>query len=317
MNAYARTGAFLVVAAVLCSPAIAERKYSDWGPAVNLGCDLNSPSNDQGPAISKDGRSLYFGSDRAGTLGGSDIYVAQRASEGGPWGIPQNLGTMVNTPFTDNIPSFSRDGHVMFFNSNRPGSVGADVDLWASYRSHVHDDFAWEAPVNLGAGVNTPGFDAGANYFENEEGGAPLLFFGSGPSIALSDLWVAEQLPDGTWGNKRPIPELNSAQQDQRPVVRFDGLEMIFFSNRIGSTPGPTGLPSSDLYVTTRNSLTESWSPPVKLGSQVNTQFNEINPYLSADGETLFFASNRPAELGGCGGNDLYMTTRSRLKGKD
>ena len=315
MNTYAKTGAFLIMAALLSSPATAERKYSDWGPVVNLGCGtINSTSNDQGPAISKDGRSLYFGSDRAGTLGGVDIYVAQRASEGGPWGMPQNLGPMVNSPVTDNIPSFSRDGHVMFFNSNRPGSMGVDVDLWASYRTHVHDDFAWETPVNLGAGVNTLGFDAGASYFENEEGGAPLLFFGSGPAIALSDIWVAEQLPDGTWGNKRPIPELNSPQQDQRPVVRFDGLEMFFFSNRTDSTPGPTSAPSSDIWVTTRNGVHESWGAPVTLGEVINTPFSEINPHLSADGLTLYFASNRP---GGCGGNDIYMTTRTKAKGKE
>lgn len=313
-------GTSLAAQALMLSPeAFAVPKYSDWGPVVNLGCEtVNSASNDQGPAISKDGLSLYFQSDRASpdSVGAQDIYVAQRASADGPWGMPRNLGPTVNSPLTDGIPSFSRDGHWMFFNSNRLGTMG-DLDLWASYRAHIHDDFAWEAPFNLGAGVNTAGFDAGANYFENEESGVPQLFYGSGPALATSDIWVAELLPDGTFGNRRLVPELNSPQADQRPSVRFDGLEVIFFSNRTGSTPGPTGVPTSDLYVATRNNVFESWGTPVKLGPQINTQFNEINPHISPDGQTLYFASNRPAELGGCGGNDLYMTTRTKLKGQD
>ena len=311
----ATAGAFLLAAALISGHACAEREYSDWGPPVNLGCGtINSASDDQGPAISKDGRSLYFGSNRASpdASGGFDVHVAQRPSADDPWGMPRNLGPTVNSPGTDNIPSLSRDEHWMFFNSNRAGSLG-DVDLYASYRAHVHDDFAWETPFNLGPGVNTAGFDAGAIYFENEEGGRPLLFFGSGPALATSDIWVAELQPDGTFGNKQLVTELNSPQADQRPSVRFDGLEVIFFSNRTGSIPGPTGVPSSDLWVATRKSVNDSWGTPVSLGPVVNTPSNEINPYLSPDGQTLYFASNR----GECGGNDLYMTTRTKLKGKD
>ena len=307
--------ALLIATALLSSPAFAERKYSDWGPVVNLGCGtINSASDDQGPAVSKNGLSLYFGSTRAtpDASGGFDLYVAQRPSADAPWGMPRNLGSIVNSPVTDNIPSLSRDGHWMFFNSNRPGSLG-DADLYASYRAHVHDDFAWETPFNLGPSVNTAGFDAGAIYFENEDGGTALLFFGSGPALATSDIWVAELQRDGTFGNKQLIPELNSPQADQRPAVRFDGLEVIFFSTRTGSTPGPTGVPGSDLWVATRKSVNDIWETPVNLGPTVNTPSNEINPYISPDGQTLFFASNR----GECGGNDLYMTTRTQLKGKD
>ena len=150
---YASTGALLPAAVLLSSSALAERKYSDWGPPVNLGCGtINSASDDQGPAVSKKGLSLYFGSNRVSpdASGGIDLYVAQRLSKREPWGEPRNLGPTVNSPSIDNIPSFSRDGHWMFFNSNRPGSLG-DIDLYASYRAHVHDDFAWETPFNLSA----------------------------------------------------------------------------------------------------------------------------------------------------------------------
>jgi opacity protein-like surface antigen len=306
----------IVIAAGLSTQAFAERKYSEWGPVVNLGCGtINSASDDQGPGVSKDGLSLYLGSNRASpdASGGIDLYVAQRGSPAGAWGMARNLGPTVNSPVTDNIPSLSRDGHWLFFNSDRPGGSGG-IDMWASFRAHVHDDFGWGVPFNLGSDVNTAGFDGGASYFENEQGGTPLLFYGSGTSQATSDIWVAELRRDGTFGNARPVAEINTAQADQRPSIRFDGLELFFFSNRTDSTPGPTGAPSSDIWVTTRNSVLESWGAPANLGAVINTPFSEINPHLSADGLTLYFASNRP---GGCGGNDLYMTTRTKLTGKD
>jgi len=207
----------------------------------------------------------------------------------------------------------------MFFNSNRPGGSG-DIDLWAAFRDHVHDDFGWGAPFNLGPGVNSAVFEGGAGFFENDDGGAPLLFFGHGTSQATSetttDIFVSELRADGTFGPPRLVPELSTPapQGEQRPSIRFDGLEIFFNSNRVGSTPDALGAPSRDIWVATRNSVDAPWDAPVRLGPAVNTGFADIQPQISADGETLFFSSDRP---GGCGASDLYMSTRTKLKGKD
>src|SRR6266403_3219092 len=84
------------------------QKYSDWSAAVNLGPAINSAFSDQGPAISKDGLSLYITSNRTGGLGGFDMYVSQRASVDDPWGSPLNLGPTVNTSANEGKPAFSR-----------------------------------------------------------------------------------------------------------------------------------------------------------------------------------------------------------------
>src|SRR5438093_10892248 len=64
-----------------------------WSAPVNLGAVINSTAADQQPAISPDGLSLYFTSNRvAGSLGGFDMYVSQRASILDSWGPPMNLG---------------------------------------------------------------------------------------------------------------------------------------------------------------------------------------------------------------------------------
>lgn len=332
--------AFALAAIFLSSTAFAERKYSDWGPAENLGCGvINSDFDDFGPAISKDGLSFYLSSNRPGSTLSSngapsnDIWVATRSSVDDPWDTPVNVSAL-NTAATDSNASLSRDGHWIFFNSDRPGSMldamgAASVDVWASYREHVHDALDWGTPFNLGSGVNTGGFDGGAGYFENDEGDAPQLYFGSGASQAVSDIWVAELLPDGTFGNRQklPVPPNSDQANDQRPSIRFDGLEMFFWSNRPGSTPNVAGTAlSNDIWVTTRKSVNDPWDTPVKLsniGEPVNTKFGEFNPQISPDGLTLYFGSNRSVldaegkKVPGCGGFDIYKTTRKQIKGND
>ncbi len=284
--------------------------YSDWSEPANLGPIVNSAFIDGGPAISKDGLSLYFNSVRPGGFGLNDIWVSQRATQDDPWGPPVNLGPTINTEFTDAVPAFSRDGHWMFFNRlGGPGNIGG-FDIWVSYREHVHDDFSWQTPVNIGAPINSPYLDAGASYFENDdcddEGGCvPLLYFGSDRPGGLGgyDIYVSAQLPDGTWGTPEPVTELNSPSPDQRPSIRSDGLELFFFSTR----PGGFGL--ADVWVSTRDRTSDPWSTPVNLGAPVNTPEGDQMAYIASDRQTLLFASNRP---GGIGAVDLWMTTRTQ-----
>jgi hypothetical protein len=279
-------------------------EFSDWSVPVNLGPIVNSSVNDLGPALSKDGLSVYFQSGRPGGFGGFDLWVSQRAHGDDPWGAPVNLGSNINTSATEGAPSFSRDGHLMFFNSNRAGGFG-DTDIWVAWREHVHDDFDWQPPVNLGSGVNTSFGDAGASFLEKGDTGVPLLFFSSNRpgGVGSGDIHVAVLTDDGSFGSGALVAELSSLQDDMGPRIRFDGLEIFQSSNR----PGGVGL--RDFWVSVRDSVLDSWSPPENLGSVVNTTTNELTPYLSSDRRRLVFASDR---AGGSGGTDLYATTRQR-----
>src|SRR3989337_1832818 len=87
------------------SNAGAAPTFSDWSAPVNLGPIVNSAFVDAGPAISKDGLSVYFNSVRPGGLGLFDIWVSQRATQDDPWGPPVNLGPTINTGFTAAVPA--------------------------------------------------------------------------------------------------------------------------------------------------------------------------------------------------------------------
>jgi hypothetical protein len=296
-------GALVLVSAFTVSPGA--QRYSDWSDPINLGPIVNSTAMDRAPAISKDGLSLYFASNRLDgeRFGGEDIYVSQRETLDGEWGPPVNLGPIINTSFNEMVPAFSRDGHLMFFASNRLGSLGG-ADIWVSRREDTHDDFAWQPAENLGADVNSSSLDEGPSYFENDEVGVPQLYFSSSrPSGGPGRIFVSEQAADGSFGPAVLVLELSGLGNTRRPSIRHDGREIFFGSER-------PGIPNSqDLWVATRETVFDAWSEPINLGSPLNSELVDVQPYISSDRETLFFASNRVVG----GPTDLYMSTRTKL----
>jgi hypothetical protein len=298
-------GALVLVSAFTASPGA--QNYSDWSTPINLGPLVNSTATERGPAISKDGLSLYFASNRLDdNFGMEDIYVSQRETRDDEWGPPVNLGPTINTPANETVPAFSRDGHLMFFASSRPGGFGG-VDIWVSRREHTHDDLAWQPAENLGAGVNSASIDAGPSYFENDEVGVPQLYFNSNRLGGAGSIFVSEHTADGSFGAAVLVAELSSAGDAARASIRHDGLEIFFTSTRPGSIAN-----SQDLWVATRETVFDAWSEPINLGSTINSGQLDVQPYISSDRQTLFFASNRP----GGGPTDLYMSTRTKLREK-
>jgi hypothetical protein len=157
---------------------------SMWSDPVNLGPVINCPGcgviSPPRPAISSDGLSLYFNSDRPGGSTADGLWVSHRTSVDDPWGEPQNLGPAINDPGSTRsfVPNLTTDQHWLFFSSDRPGGFG-DFDNWASYRQDTHDDLGWQPPINPGPGVNSQYFDAGPGYFEDPTTGITTLYIDS------------------------------------------------------------------------------------------------------------------------------------------
>jgi len=261
--------------------------------------------------------SLFFGSNRPGSVGtaeGTDLYVSKRATEQDPWSLAHKVEAL-SSPGDDNAPTFSRDGHWVYFGSNRPGGCGG-FDIWVSHRQDVEDDFGWEPPVNLGCHINSAADEDGPTYFEAADGTATLYFTSVQRPGGLGDwdIYASTALAADhvSFGPAVLVRELSSDRRDTRPAIRPDGLEIFLVSNRVGSVPDAEGRPSLDIWVATRASTADAWSTPVNLGPPINTPALDGGPCLSFDGEELFFDSNRP---GGAGSRDLYSAHRSRMRG--
>jgi hypothetical protein len=93
-------------------------------------------ANDIQPNVRKDGREIVFSSDRAGTLGGQDIYVATRDSTADPWSAPVNLGGEINKATAETRPSLSWDAQTLYFGRS-PGPEGMS-DIYVATRSRLN-----------------------------------------------------------------------------------------------------------------------------------------------------------------------------------
>ena len=149
-----------------------------WEPPANLGPGINGPENDYTPTLFEDDATgkvlMLFSSDRPGGMGNADIYSSALNPDGTfEW---PSLVHELDTPFVDERPNIRKDGLEIFFNSNRPGSLGQD--LWVATRKRT--DLPWDPPVNLGPAVNSTGnemrpsisFDGLTMYFHSNRPGS-------------------------------------------------------------------------------------------------------------------------------------------------
>jgi outer membrane protein OmpA-like peptidoglycan-associated protein len=98
------------------------KKDGKWGTAVALPFN-NKAWNTNHPSISKDGKWLYFSSNRKGAMGGADIWKAE-VKAGNTYGEPVNLGKKVNTEGNEGFP-FITDDNRLFFSSDGHKGLGA------------------------------------------------------------------------------------------------------------------------------------------------------------------------------------------------
>lgn len=129
----------------------AERVAGEWVNVKNLGPVINSSAWDSQPALSSDGRTLYFASDRPGGVGGSDIYVAIRTASG--WSAPRSLGLPINSANNDMAPTIAPDGKRLFFSSQGHGGAGG-FDLFVVTGGDARGT-GWSNIENLGTPINS------------------------------------------------------------------------------------------------------------------------------------------------------------------
>lgn len=116
-----------------------------WSNITQLPFNSNTYSTGN-PALSKDGKTLYFASNRPGSIGGTDIWKVA-VKEDGTYGEPENLGSKVNTEGEENFPFITEDNKTLYFASNgRQGLGGLDVFAY---------DLAKGESTNLGKPVNS------------------------------------------------------------------------------------------------------------------------------------------------------------------
>jgi outer membrane protein OmpA-like peptidoglycan-associated protein/tetratricopeptide (TPR) repeat protein len=116
----------------------------------------------------------------------------------------------------------------------------------------------------------------------------------------VNDIYVST-LKKGKWSKIEKLNKnINTSYSETHASISSDGKKLYFTSDR------PEGEGAMDIYVSTRDDKGE-WGPAVNLGKPVNTMYSEETPFISENGEILFFSSMGHS---GMGGFDVFYTSR-------
>jgi hypothetical protein len=133
----------------------AVKKAKGYTEIKSLDVIINSPFVESACALSADGLTIIFSSNRTGGSGGFDLWMSKKTAAGA-WGEPTNLGPSVNTALDEQYPTLSADGRTLYFSSEGHAGMGG-FDLYFS--NWDAQSSTWSSPQNMGYPINTPAND--------------------------------------------------------------------------------------------------------------------------------------------------------------
>jgi hypothetical protein len=198
------------------------------------------------------------------------------------FGLPVNLGPVVNSGFIDSDPYVSADGLSLYFYSDRSHTVNGIGDLWVTTRASVLDP--WGPPVSLGPTVNSPSSRNAAPCISSD--GLELYFMRvpTNTDAMYGTLWVTRRAtPSDPWGP--PVGLGSFVPSDDvtggcYPRISADGLSLFFGHGYV-----------THQWLTTRQTKDSPWGQPVMLENLASLGQSYWS-CMSADGLALFFQSD-------------------------
>lgn len=270
----------------------------------NMGQRINSKFDDKGPAITADGKKLFFNSRRpdddkesAVDVEGDGkyfekIYFTTWDSATQQWNAADEIPGQINQKASHvACTGISSDGKQIFIYKNdmtNPEARGGDIFVAKVLNNK------WRTPEPLGKPINTSYWEGGACispdgntlYFTSERKGG----FGN------SDIWMSKRKSKTEWDTPVNLgADINTPYDEAGLFLAPDGKTLFFCSN------GPNSMGSYDIFRTIYQD--EKWSKPENLGYPINTTKRDGPFVLAADAHNAYLSSDR---MGGFGENDLY-----------
>lgn len=276
--------ASLLIALTATASAAEPHRPGDPGPATptRTGAGwLSTDANDYNLSLTADGRRLVFGRSPTGDFENAQVLMATR--EDGPWSAPEPVFAP-RPGGRDSDPWLTPDGAWLYFVSDRPAPSRADdrkdMDLWRAplVAGRVGEPEHLAAASSPGEELGPEVHDDGLYFNSTRTGGpaplaiyrAPVLADGIGPAEAM------------------PAP-FNEGQAQGDLTFSPDGGTALFWSVR-GDSREP------DLFAVQRRG--DSWSEAIRLPAPFNAGGMDFTPAFTADGRTLYWASQRESTEG-------------------
>ena len=218
----------------------------------------------------------------------------------------------INGPGTDFSPIYHRDGIVFLSNSSEVGPADrrsrdrTNFDMYftlldANGEQMVRTPFSEEINSTLNEGQATFSRDGRVIFFTRNNMYKGVQKADESGRVRMK-IYQAK-LGKYDWENVQELAFNNNSYSCMHPSLSVDGQKLYFSSDMPGGQGG------FDLYAVTRMA-DGSWGTPVNLGPEINTEKNELFPFITFGEKTLFFASNGHETLGGL---DIYYTNLDNL----
>ena len=197
----------------------------------------------------------------------------------------ENLGIPINTPQSEFNPVISGDGKTLVFTADKKFYTG----VFMSRKKNGN----WGPPINL---LPQLGIDGDCETTSLSYDGTELYLY---REDELDGNLYVSYFRNGKWSQIQKLGEnINSKYWESHAHITQDGQKLYFTSNREG------GFGDLDIYVSERME-NGSWGEAKNLGAPVNTKWREDTPFLTEDGNRLFFSSEGHTNMGGF---DLFVS---------
>jgi hypothetical protein len=261
--------------------------------SIEISVELSADNEDENPTLTADELHVCFTTSRDGGMGSRDIWCAERSSLDEAFSEPVPSEEL-NTSDFESSSALSLDGLTIWFGSEREGGQGG-VDIYSATRTSVGD--SWGDP-SLVEELNSEEDDIPR---PPGQGGLVMPIASRRAGGIYRTLFAERGSSDDAFGEPFLIEEINPEGMSVADAfLSEDGL-LLIYAMRLDADDDEDG----DLYFSTRSSMNDSFSTPREL-SGINTPDEERDPWLSPDGETLYFASDRSGDL------DIYTARRVR-----
>ena len=210
----------------------------------------------------------------------------------------QNLGSNINSEYSDYYPFVTSNESFLIYNTKRPEKNAEKMDN-GSYSNSIYISRVVNgeymkaspigAPINAGnAGMEVIGL--------SEMGDNILLYMPEG--LGKGNIFISKLDAQGIYGKPEKLDaKINSGGDEIAASISSDGNTLFFASSRKG------GLGGTDIYICKR--VGKKWSEPKNAGPEINTPYDEDFPNISPDGKILYFSSKGHTSMGG---HDIFKS---------
>lgn len=254
---------------------------------VNLGANINSPTDELAPLISPDGQLLYYTRqnhpDNLGDKGNQDVWCA-KLGEDGQFLPAENIGAPINNERNNSICSVTPDGQTLLVLNVYKKDGGSSKGLSFSHKEGA-DRWSFPEALEIEDYYNHNKF---GEYSLANDGKTLILAIERDDSEGAKDIYVSFRNEDGSWTAPLHTGEvLNTAASELSPYLAADGKTLYF------ATSGWPGYGQADMFMSRRlDDSWTNWSEPLNLGPKLNTPDFDAYYSLPASGEYAFFSSS-------------------------